>query len=181
MQDILSDENEVDDSLDKDDATADWLDDEFATQTESEEELQQQSVSYSDILEMFDFSTLRHHEDVDGNQEKVIKTKIVKVPKMIISANGDVSVVEERLLQYYERVEDTNTSGKARCRSVTAQSDGLNQDDSLTSMPSLTLNLARLRRGYNEPSRNREKDWVLDSHRQLLDAPILPAQTLVHF
>lgn len=103
-----------------------------------------------------------------------IKSEIVKVPRLIITPDDTVEVIDDEFISYYEELIPvstpqpiTNSTSKLRLN----LSRGCGRDSRDTDhfvVPSLRLNYID-NNEYIEPVRDRDKCWVLDSQRPILN------------
>lgn len=116
-----------------------------------------------EMLDLFDFNTLKW-----SKRESTITSSVVTESKSIF-VDGKLQVVEESFLSYAEEF-----SWKPRSGSLLAKVEpllmvrGCSNKDELPSMPCLRLDMLDLNK-YNEPVRDRDKDWRIDSQRDILD------------
>ena len=100
----------------------------------------------------------------------VIMSKTIRLPRYVLTASG-VDIVEDLMLSLYEASDDDNDSKVTHLPIVKGSRSGDNSGHYPT-MPSLRLDM--IDREYSEPIRDRNKNWVLQSQRNILNPPEPP-------
>ena len=117
----------------------------------------------NELVELFDFSTVRGKDS-----RSVVKSSIVTKSRVMLVA-GTIAVVEEHFLSYseipYEQRKALPYTGHPL---MMVKGCGQRNFDGQASMPCLRMDALDLN-GYSEPIRDRDKDWRLDSQRDILD------------
>jgi hypothetical protein len=139
---------------------------------ESENDLTPARHDYSDL---FDMTTVM---SIDTKQPKRLRKEVVKYPKLVMLGNS-ASVLEDEIVSYFEEDDDYEELPPPRLSQ--SRSDGsilrLNysrgcgkdlRDTDHFVMPSLRLEYMDDHE-YQEPTRDRDKDWILDSQRDILN------------
>eukprot|EP01041_Mallomonas_annulata_P007620 gene7620-15603_t len=129
------------------------------------------NLSYEELVDLFSFSTLSN-ESNNNNNNSLIKSKIIRIPRNILTENGIITV-EDRMMTYYEQFQDDISASPyeklKKLPFVTSCFRQLHDSNNHSVMPSLKLKLDALNSTYVEPKRNRDKDWILHSQRNILD------------
>ena len=130
---------------------------------------------YSDYSDLFDMSTVAKY---NFEPKKKIRKEVVTFPKVVLGVTGSLSVVEDHMISLFE---DEDNEIKEASRLLHSRSEermprlnysrGCGRDARDTDhfvMPSLRLDYVDDHE-YREPIRDRDKNWVLDSQRGILN------------
>ena len=114
-----------------------------------------------EALNLFDFST------VMGREKRSIVTSTVISKTRALLVAGKITLLEEQFLSYSEApMERSRSLGSTRAIEPLLMVKGCGQG--VASMPCLRIDMMDTN-AYSEPVRDRDKDWRLDSQRDVLD------------
>lgn len=119
--------------------------------------------SSSELKDLFDFSTVKSENLF---QRSFLRSREVGIPKYILTSDG-VEESEERIFSLYEDFDRRTQTLSERIGTLPIVKGCSRDNNTVPTMPSLRVEL--LDKSYSEPKRSREKNWVLDSQREILN------------
>lgn len=122
----------------------------------------------NEINSLFNLNTLK----LETNSLNKIKTNLIKIPKIKLNSNS-IEIIEDEILFYYEEdenennEENKNNNKNLKLNLIKGCGSDLYSTDHYI-IPSLRLNYIN-NNEYYEPRRDRNKCWILDSQRNILN------------